>query len=108
MYEPSPPASTRRQPRESTINGAAGSSIQTANLDTIAATDPLWPPNSGVPCTPSSTFKRAGKNARSSVHGKLPTYAQARLIADAVRKTLPKSALDRIAARIAARVQVKK
>jgi hypothetical protein len=36
-------------------------------------------------------------------HGKLPTYAQARLIADAVRKTLPKSALDRIAARVASK-----
>ena len=80
----------------STINSAEGANIQPANLDTIAASDPLWPPNllGGCPTvTPRSSV-------RGRSRGKLPTYAQARLIADAVRASLPKSALDRIAARV--------
>ena len=83
-----------------TINGAAGSSIQPVNLDTIAATDPLWPTQLYGGCPLPPAVKPAGAVRR---HGKLPTYAQARLIADAVRKTLPKSALDRIAARVASK-----
>lgn len=82
----------------STINTAQGSSILPASLDAIAATDPLWPTQLYGRCPLPPAVKPAART-----HGKLPTYAQARLIADAVRKTLPKSALDRIAARVASK-----
>jgi len=81
----------------STINSGEGANIQPVNLAPIAATDPLWPANTGVPCA-NSAVAHAGLHGRS--RGKLPTYAQARLIANAVRASLPKSALARIAARV--------
>lgn len=77
-----------------TINAADNASIQPVNLATVAATDPLWPPNIGMAAAP---VHRAGQPVGRS-GGKLPTYAQAKLISEAVLKTIPESAKARIAA----------
>jgi lysophospholipase L1-like esterase len=75
------------------INGAEGSSIAQVDLDAIAKVDPLWPTQLLGAC-PTTTVKGA-KLGRSG--GRLPTYAQARLIGQRVYNSLPEHAKQRIA-----------
>jgi lysophospholipase L1-like esterase len=84
----------------STVNTAEGSSIQPVDLDAIAKADPLWPPN--LPGAVAGPVSHPAGQALGRSGGKLPTYAQAKLIAASVNRTIPKSALDRIAARYVA------
>jgi len=79
----------------SAINTAQGSNIAPVDLAAIAKTDPLWPTN--LPGAVAAPRKLNGRYV-----GKLPSYKQARLIGDSVMRTVPKSALDRIAARYVA------
>lgn len=77
----------------STINGAEGSSIQPVSLDSIAKVDPLFPTQLPTGCPAASARSKTGRNG-----GKLPTYAQAKLIAAQVYNALPDHAKARIAA----------
>jgi lysophospholipase L1-like esterase len=83
----------------SAINTADKSSIAMVDLATIAAKDPLWPSN--ITGDTQCTAAVARHNGRPV--GKLPTYAQAKLISDAVMKTISPEAKARIAAQFAAR-----
>lgn len=76
-----------------TINTAEGSNITPVNLTTIAATDPLWPPN--FPSSAQHGGPHAAKLLGRPV-GKLPTYAQAKVISNMVLKSLPARAISRI------------
>jgi lysophospholipase L1-like esterase len=80
-----------------TVNSTQGSSIPLVGLDAIAKEDPLWPPNlqtgagqHGI-SKPAAITKLNGRPV-----GKLPTYAQAKLISDMVLKNLSASARARI------------
>lgn len=80
-----------------TVNATQNSTIPLVNLDDIAKEDPLWPPNlaaaqHGV-AHPAGITKLNGRPV-----GKLPTYAQAKLISNLVIKNMSASAQARIKA----------
>jgi hypothetical protein len=76
------------------INGSESSNIQPVDLAPIAAADPLWPPN--LPGAGAVAPRHGAIVGRSG--GRLPTYAQAKVISDMVNKTLFAHALAKMAA----------
>jgi hypothetical protein len=80
-----------------TVNETQDATIPLVSLDAIAKEDPLWPPN--LPAAQHGVVPPAGiKRVNGRPVGKLPTYAQAKLISDMVIKNLPASAIARIKA----------
>jgi lysophospholipase L1-like esterase len=76
----------------SEINSAEGANIAPVSLTSIAATDPLWPPNFPA----SSGAQQPARRLNGRPVGKLPTYGEAKIISDAVHKSLSANARARI------------
>jgi lysophospholipase L1-like esterase len=78
-----------------TVNTTQSANIAPVSLDTIAKTDPLWPPNFAA--AQHGVAHPAGiRRINGRPVGTLPTYEQAKLISDNVLKNLSASARARI------------